>query len=140
MDGLLAKTTEGGYNLNHDNIQNENGSKALRASERRGTVPEHIVIEGNYEATWKIFVENPGEKTVDISYSFQGEESAGKVTVSTDQSSVSDGINPTGLTVGEPNRNWHIDNFKSHRLGTINFTSAGIYEINMEIEAKKTNL
>ena len=137
VEGLVAQTTEGGYNLKQGNIQNEDGSRALRTSEKRGTVPEHVVIEGKYTTTWQIYVDQAGEKSVDVSYSFPEEEPHGTVAVSVNKSSVSEKIHPTGLTVGEPNRNWHIDNFKSHRLGTINFPSPGIYEINMEIEAKK---
>ena len=42
-------------------------------------------------------------------------------------------IQPTGKTVGEPNQNWVIDNFKSHRLGQIDFPVKGPYEITIDV-------
>ena len=36
---------------------------------------------------------------------------------------------PTGQTVGEPNSQWHIDNFASRRLGVIEFPEPGVYEV-----------
>jgi len=41
---------------------------------------------------------------------------------------------PTGKTVGEPNQNWVIDNYKSNRAGKINFAEKGFYDIKLNIE------
>ena len=44
---------------------------------------------------------------------------------------------PTGKTVGEPNSDWVIDSYESHRIGTVNFPKPGIYEIELKIEVAK---
>jgi len=43
----------------------------------------------------------------------------------------------TGKTVGEPNADWIIDNFESHRLGEIQFPEEGFYEIILDVESGK---
>lgn len=139
IDGLVSKTVDGGYSLKHKNIFNEEGDRTLKNYTRRGTVPPHIVVQKDYGSTWKIFVDQPGELIIDVSYSFQGEKSIGNIRVSTSDAKLNFNVSPTGLTVGEPNSNWHIDKFTSKRLGTINFPKAGIYDISLEIEAKKDN-
>jgi alpha-L-fucosidase len=135
--GLAAKTVDGGYSLKHENIISETGNVTFQGYDRRGTVPPHIVISDKYQATWKIFVEKPGTLSMDISYSFQGKKPSGIAKISAAGMSLNHDVAPTGLTVGEPNSNWHIENFKSHSIGTIDFPKAGIYEISIEIEAKK---
>ena len=42
-------------------------------------------------------------------------------------------VSSTGKTVGEPKQDWVIDNFKSTRLGKINFPESGTYKIKLEI-------
>jgi alpha-L-fucosidase len=137
LQGLVAKTIDGGYSLNHDNTFNSNGEFEQKTAERRGTVPPHIEVKDHYKATWKIFIDEPGDYVFDVSYSFQGESPAGKVTISAANSSINGDVKPTGLTVGEPNRDWHIDNFISHDIGTIKFPGTGLYDINLEVEANK---
>jgi alpha-L-fucosidase len=136
-DGLVAKTVDGGFSLKHENIISETGNFTFQGYDRRGTVPPHIVISDKYHATWKIFVEKPGQLGMDVSYSFQGKKPSGVVKISAAEMSLNHDVAPTALTVGEPNSNWHIENFKSHSIGYINFPKAGIYEISVEIEAKK---
>jgi alpha-L-fucosidase len=136
-DGLVAKTVEGGFSLKHENILSEKGILTIQGYDRRGTVPKHIIISDKYQATWKVFIENPGQLSVDVSYSFQGKKPSGIVKVLAAGVTLSHDVTPTGLTVGEPNSNWHIDNFTSHNIGSINFPAAGLYEITMEIETKK---
>jgi alpha-L-fucosidase len=82
---------------------------------------------------WKIYVDEPGEKTVDISYSFQSDSTKSKLSVLAADAKLVHNIVPTGKTIGEPNQNWVIDNFKSSRLGKINFPQKGIYTIELEI-------
>jgi len=137
VDGLVAKNVEGGYHLSHSNLENEEGAKSMKRAERRGTIPDHVEVMSRYESTWKIFVDTPGEKVIDVSYSFQGDKPAGTIAITAAEITLQHQVTPTGLTVGEPNQKWHIDNFTSHRLGTIHFPSSGIYNIIMEIEAEK---
>jgi alpha-L-fucosidase len=42
-------------------------------------------------------------------------------------------VKNTGKTVGEPNSNWIIDNYKSNRLGKIYFPEKGIYEVVLDV-------
>ncbi|KOH43393.1 alpha-L-fucosidase [Sunxiuqinia dokdonensis] len=134
-EGLVAKTADGGYALNPDNLISESGDRELIAAQQHGTVPAHVVVPKSYQASWKLFIDEPGVYKVDASYSFQGEKSAGQIQVTAANKTVRQPIAPTGLTVGEPNSNWHIPNFVSHRLGTIHFSEAGEYEISMQLEA-----
>ena len=136
-DGLVAKTVDGGFSLKHENIHSETGNISIKGYDRRGTVPPHVIVSDKYQATWKIFIEKPGQLSMDISYSFQGKKPSGAIKVHAAGATLSHDTAPTGLTVGEPNSNWHIDNFTSHNIGSINFPVAGIYEITMEIETKK---
>ena len=138
-EGLVAKTVDGGFSLKHENSHSKTGNFTTQGYDRRGTIPPHVIISDKYQAVWKIFVEKPGPLSMDISYSFQGKKPAGTVRVSAAAMTLSHDVAPTGLTVGEPNSNWHIDNFTSHSIGSIQFPAAGIYEISMEINAKKND-
>ncbi|MEN8117216.1 MAG: alpha-L-fucosidase [Bacteroidota bacterium] len=133
INGLVGKTVDGGYSLLPQNQNPVNESIVIQAKERRGTVPSHVIIDKNTTLKWKIYIDKPDEKTVDVSYSFQSEQNAGKITVSGANQLLTHIVQPTGKTVGEPNRNWIIDNFRSQRLGVIDFAEKGFYEIKMDI-------
>lgn len=139
VEGLVAKTVDGGYSLKPENTMTTDGDVTMHGYEHGGTVPPHITVSEDYKALWKIYVDKPGDVVVDVSYSFQGKKSGGTITVQAAESMISHDIAPTGLTVGEPNSSWHIDNFTSHKIGTISLPEPGIYEITMEMEAKKDN-
>jgi len=137
IDGLVAKTVNGGFSLKQANVISEEGDRMIRNYEERGTIPPHIIVQKSYQSSWKIFIDQPGEMILDVSYSFQGEKSSGSITIKSADEELNHDVSTTGLTVGEPNRGWQIDNFTSHRLGSINFPKTGIYEISLEVEAKK---
>ena len=137
INGLAAKTVDGGYSLVYDNNVSEVGSRTLKNYEKNGTVPPHIIVPGKYRITWKIYIEKAGKLIVDISYSFQGKKPAGTLTINSTQGTLKHQVTPTGLTVGEPNQGWQIDNFTSHRVGEITFPHPGIYEISMDIQGMK---
>lgn len=139
VDGLVAITVDGGYSLTPANLISEVGDRTAKGVDRRGTVPAHVLIEESYQSTWKIYVDKPGPKQIDVSYSFQGEKPKGAISVRASKATLKHEVAPTGLTVGEPNRNYHIDNFKSNKLGSIDFPEKGIYEIILEVEAKNDN-
>jgi alpha-L-fucosidase len=84
-------------------------------------------------------VDEPGEKTIDVSYSYQNNSDKNYLTVKAANIHLSHTILPTGKTVGEPNQNWVIDNFKSNRLGKINFPEKGFYEIEFEVTTEKND-
>lgn len=133
-NGLVAKTSDGGYTFLPQNQQTKNKGLTSIPSERGGTVPKHVLITNTQTMTWEIYIDEPGEKNLDISYSYQGEESNSKITLICKRQEHALKVKPTGQTVGEPNRNWHIDNFKSHKIATINFPEQGYYKITAKFE------
>jgi alpha-L-fucosidase len=134
VDGFVAKTVDGGFSLKHDNKLSEEGKAISNGSDRRGTVPPNMLMNGKYQSSWKIFVDEAGAMDVDVSYSCQVKSPKGKIKVIAAKQSLAHDVQHTELTVGEPNREWHIDDFQSNRIGTINFPEPGIYEIFMELE------
>ena len=132
-DGLVSKTVDGGYTLNANNQHPKNEDLFFVPKDKGGTVPVHAIIENQQSIHWKVYVDTPGEKTLDVSYSFQKEQGAGSISVRAAKTNLEHTVQPTGLTVGEPNRNWHIDNFKSHRMGKIVFPEKGFYDIQLKI-------
>lgn len=132
-DGLVAKGIEGGYSLTPGNMIQDNQPTYISEKEKNGTVPEFITINSNKTLKWKIYIDSPGEKFFDISYSYQNNIENNKLIVNASGTKLEHIIQPTGKTVGEPNQNWVIDNFKSTRLGKINFAEKGFYEIELEV-------
>jgi alpha-L-fucosidase len=139
LEGLVAKTVDGGYSLKNNNTMSSQGDIEIKNSERRGTVPAHIVVKQQYEGKWKIFIDQAGTYSIDVSYSFQGEKPSGKISIQAANSSMEHDVTPTGLTVGEPNRDWHIDDFEAYHIGTIRFPETGLYEIILDVNAKRNN-
>ncbi|MCP3927914.1 MAG: alpha-L-fucosidase [Bacteroidetes bacterium] len=139
VENLVAKTVDGGYSLTPQNTLSEEGDKQLIKLGRRGTVPEHLLVNNEYQCKWKIFIDAPCKMNLDVSYSFQGEKTKGTISIQAAGSISTHKVQSTGKTVGEPNGNWHIDNFRSHNAGSIEFPEKGVYEISMKIEAKKDN-
>lgn len=137
--GLVARTVDGGFALKPENILADSGEKITQEYDRGGTVPGHILVQNTYQSTWKVYINRPGEYYFDLSYSFQGNKPSGEIIIHTAGKTIKHGVTPTGLTVGEPNRSWHIDNFKSHRAGSIRFDEAGVYDISLEIQPKKNH-
>lgn len=138
-DGLVAKTVDGGFSLLPQNQILKNDSPAINKKERGGTVPEHVVVNEKKMFSWKIYVDEPGDKSVDVSYSFQQNTTGSRIFVKASDSKLTYFVSNTGKTVGEPNQNWIIDNFKSNRLGKINFPEKGFYTIELEIEPGKND-
>lgn len=134
VDGLVAKTVDGGYSLLPQNQNPEDESIFLNKLSHRGTVPAHVEVVSDKTFKWKIYIDEPGDKIIDVSYSFQSESRKSILTISSAGQTVSHSILNTGKTVGEPKQNWVIDNYKSNRLGKINFPEIGFYEIELSIE------
>ena len=134
-EGLVAKTQEGGFALTPQNQISSNTTFEIQQKERRGTIPEHVIVKDDLHLQWKIYVDKPGTKTVDISYSFQNENiGKSKITVKLADNTLIHNPEPTGKTIGEPNRDWVIDNFASHEIGQIDFPEPGFYTIDVNIE------
>jgi alpha-L-fucosidase len=136
-DGLVAQSVYGGYALRPDRAVDQEGDTRIQPPARRGTIPAHIEVSRKSRYVWRIFVDKPMTLKVDVSYSFQGEEGLSSISVSSQPGIVQGIIRPTRKVVGEPNSDWQIASFESHRLGQLQFTEAGSYEISMEIDPRK---
>ncbi len=132
-NGLVAKTMEGGYSLTPKNINPADETLNIKRKERSGTMPEFGVFDSHKILKWKLYIDKIGEKNVDISYSFQNNSTKNQLKVKAANTTLTHIIKPTGKTVGEPNQNWVINNFKSQSIGKINFPEIGFYEIELEV-------
>jgi alpha-L-fucosidase len=135
VEGLAARTVDGGHSLRHGNRVFEQGERSVVVPARGGTVPKHVVVESEYTCRWRVFVEKAGRMRIDASYSAQGEGDLGTLSVHAGSSALAHVVEPTGRTVGEPNQGWHIDNFASHRVGVIALPEPGVYEVSMKVKA-----
>lgn len=139
VDGLVAKTSDNGFSLLPDNQTVENENLNLKKASRKGTIPQYVSVNSKNTFKWKIYVDSPGEKSFDVSYSYQNKADKNRLILKAAGSELSHPVKPTGKTVGEPNQDWIIENFKSNYLGKINFFSAGMYEIELEIQPQKND-
>ncbi len=137
-NGLVAKSTDGGYSLTPKNISTPDESVVLLKKEKYGTIPEHLVVNAEKTLYWKIYVDTPGEKFVDVSYSFQSTKSSSLIEVKSAGKVLKHNVENTGKTVGEANSDWTIDNYKSSRIGKILFPDKGIYEIEIKVSPEES--
>jgi alpha-L-fucosidase len=133
VDGLVAQSVYGGFSLTPANALESKGSTMVQAPERSGTVPAHIAVTEKSSYHWRIYVDRPLNLNTDVSYSFQGEGGKGTLSLSSQAGSLKAKFKSSGMFVGEPNRNWQIESFNSHRLGQLMFKQAGYYDISLEI-------
>ncbi len=136
-DGLAAKTVDGGYSLTPQNTNPKSDSVYITEKEMGGTIPKYVKIVTDKTLKWKIFIDDPGEKNIDISYSYQNNSNKNKLVLKSASTELQHVIQTSGKTVGEPNQNWIIDNFKSNRIGKINFPTKGFYDIELEFNIIK---
>ncbi|QGY42573.1 alpha-L-fucosidase [Maribellus comscasis] len=132
-DGLVAKNQEGGFSLTPGNVYENRDEIQIEKKERGGTIPEHVTIFKPQKFLWKIYVDEPGKKSVDVSYSFQNKNGSGMIKVSAAGGSLVHEVENTGKTVGEANSNWVIDNYKSNPLGALYFADKGFYIVELEV-------
>ena len=136
-DGLAAQSVYGGFALKPSNAISLDGDSYVEHAERFGSVPAHIKVRKNSTYKWRIYIDKPGFFFCDVSYSCQGNPGKGSVTVRSAGHALSGPVKPTGRYVGEPNREWHIDSFNSHRTGKLEFTGPGYYDIELEVSPEK---
>jgi len=134
---LVAKSVYGGFSLTPVNALESDGNTQIQALARRGTVPAHIRVSEKSSYQWRIYIDKAMTLFTDVSYAFQGEEGLGKVTINSSLDSLSANFQATGRFVGEPNSNWQIDSFNSHRLGKLVFSEPGYYDITLDINPGK---
>lgn len=131
---LVAKSTYGGYSLSPNNMSKPITDDLIVKAQRKGTIPSHVEVKKRSDFQWRIYVESPISVYTDVSYNSQSEQNKGTITVKTANNKISKKIKPTGSVVGEPNSDWHIDSFNSHRIGILNFSTPGYYDIMLNIE------
>ena len=134
VDYLVGKTVDGGYPLLPGNQNPMDNLLIIERKERRGTIPAHAVIDSEKTMNWSVYIDEPGEKNIDISYSFQEDKSKSKIEISIAGEKLLHEVDNTGRTIGEPNQKWNIDNFKSHRIGKYYFPKKGIYTVSAKIK------
>ncbi|MHA7110248.1 alpha-L-fucosidase [Sunxiuqinia elliptica] len=138
VEGLVAENVYGGYSLTPENHVWAEGSQELVQPQKYGSVPQHLAIEQTSRYRWRVFVDKPTTVNADVSYSFQGKKAGGTFVVRClNGERVETSIDPTGQTVGEPRSDWHIDRYKSKRVGQLSFSKAGYYDIELEVNPAK---
>ena len=130
---LVAVSTDGGYSFRPDNLASGTSLPKFERKSRHGTIPAHAPLKSARRLKWRFYVDAPGDKILDASYSYDGRSTKGKIRCLTPGMEVEHSIAPTGKTVGEPNSDWVIPRFLSRRLGTLHFPKAGTYELEFEI-------
>jgi len=136
-DDLVAQSVYGGFSLTPSRAVDQKGDSRIQASTRRGTVPAYIEVDEKSAYRWRIYVDRPMTLNADVSYSFQGDKGKSSITVHNQAGKLRAEIIPTGMFVGEPNSDWQIASFDSHRLGRLEFPQSGYYDISLEIEPGK---
>jgi alpha-L-fucosidase len=136
-DKLVAKSVYGGYALTPAKAMHAKGNTDIFPVSRRGTVPAHIEISEPSSYQWRIYLEQAASLLADISYHYEAEEGKTSLKVISEGGTLVSTAQLTGQTVGEPNSGWHIQNFLSHRMGTLTFPEAGYYTISLEIDPVK---
>src|SRR5690606_5949989 len=94
-DGLVAKGIEGGYSLTPGNMIQNNQPTYISEKEKNGTVPEFMTIDSNKKLKWKLYIDSPGEKFFDISYSYQNNIENNKLIVNASGTKLEHIIQPT---------------------------------------------
>ena len=133
VDGLAAQSVYGGYSLTPLNASQLKGNTKLQAPSRFGTFPSHIEVMELSKYQWRLFIDKPKTLYTDASYNYQGEEGRGMVSVKSEVGSLSAKFQSTGEFVGEPNSDWQIGSFNAHRLGKLEFSEPGYYDIILEV-------
>ena len=134
---LVAKSVYGGYSFTPENWIEANGDTQIVEKERRGSIPDHVVIDESSTYQWKFFVDQAGFMEADISYSYQGQDPAGRIIMEVGDTTLEHSISYSGKTITEPNRDWVIDNFKSSQIGKINFPKPGFYQVSFTVNVKQ---
>jgi len=125
-----------GFSLTAENFISNNGDRVRVRAKEFGSVPGHLIVTNKSEYVWRIFIEKPTSLSVDVSYGFKGKGNGGKITVETAGESFSHKVSNTGLFVKEPGQESRLENYKSFRLGVINFTEPGYYNVKVTVEPK----
>jgi alpha-L-fucosidase len=131
--GLTGKTSDGGYACMLTKLHPLTADLHIEEASKRGSVPQHALIKAPTTLKWQLYVDTPGEKTVDLSYSARQSPGKGRMHVRVAGTELLHPVEQTGQTVGEPNSDWIVDEFVSHRAGQVLFPEPGFYELELEL-------
>ena len=135
--GLVAESVYGGYSLTPYNYNSVEGDKTRVRAREFGSIPDHLVVSDKSVCHWRIYVDEPSELNLDVSYGFEGKDGQGSMILEIAGKTFEHKVENTGLFVVEPGENSRVENFKSHRLGKVDITTPGYYEVVLKIKAGK---
>lgn len=135
--GLVAISTKEEFNFNISNASEIEGDGRPFKKSRYGTIPAHLHVESKQKMKWRIYIDKPGNYTLSASYSYQHQQPGGNIRVIIGEQIRTQGVQPTGKTVGEPLQNWVIPAFTTHEVGIFHFGEKGFYTVEMDLEPQK---
>ncbi len=135
---FVAINVQGGYQLNPANALSAKPIQPITPAQKFGSIPAHIAIDSLQTLEWQIYIDQPCSLHADASYYYAGNKPEGSIRVVSAQDSIEQALQVGRLTVGEPNMDWHIKRFESHKIGTLTFPKKGFYTIQLQIEPVKT--
>jgi len=137
LEGLVAKSVTGGYQLTPRNFSSAEEDRKINLSQRFGSVPEFILIDEMTEYSWKVYIDQACKIKIDASYSYQESKADGSISVTINETKLEHSIQPTGMYVGEPNQNWEIESFNASNVGEVQITRKGYYDVVLKVNPKK---
>ncbi len=135
---FVAINAQGGYQLNPNNALSATPTCSITPPQKFGSIPTHIRVDSLQTLIWQIYIDQPCTLHADASYYYAGNKPEGIICVVSAQDSIAQALQVGRLTVGEPNMDWHVKCFESHKIGTLSFPKKGLYTIHLQIEAIKT--
>jgi alpha-L-fucosidase len=131
--GLIFKNIEGGYSLTPDKRLSSEGAFNLSGPDRYGTIPRKAAIQSESTMKWRLFIDQPGKYRLEASYSCQGDPAGGALKLSCGKQRLEHDLLASGVTVAEPNSNWHVPRYRAHTIGQLDFVQGGYYELELQL-------
>ena len=139
-NGLVAESMSKGYSLTPDNWDESSGDTFIERPERFGSIPSHVKVDDTSVYSWKVYIDQPSNYAIDISYSYQGTDTEGKLILKMNGKVLTSRIKNTGRTVGEPGNNLQIDSYNSDQIGDFHISEPGYYDVQLIIQPPKNEV
>jgi alpha-L-fucosidase len=137
MDDVVPKASYGGYSLKPLNARTRPSEKQWQKYD--GTAPAHLLINKNQVLYWQVYIDKPGKRKFDISYS-SPKAAQSEYILKAGNQSLQGNFSSTGKVVVEPNQNFYAEQFVEKAVGEINFVEEGLYDIVLEVNPGKGEL
>lgn len=99
-----------------------------------GLLPDRILMPKEGTVTWKVYIPEAGQYSVDIScHNFASTDV--NAYISANQQQLTANLKPNGKVVVEPHEQY-TDEFADNRIGAFNFTKPGYYEVSLKANLK----